>query len=126
MKPLPDAESLLALVKKQVLSWSAVGVKAESEVEKIWPLDAAEEERTWADTAEEEAEVKLDLAEMIWDDLLTEIARELVSLDESISLRKKLDRVEEKTRVSGSAPSIGGLQPLRALQPLRPIGARGL
>ena len=129
MKPLPDPDALLALVKKQVLSWTAVKVRAESEVEKIWPLDAAEEERTWADTAEEEAEVKLDVSEMLWDELLNEIAQELVDLDKSVSLRKKLELVEEKTRVSGSGAAthgLGSLQPLRplggGLQPLRPRG----
>eukprot|EP00955_Chlamydomonas_euryale_P050996 354731-Chlamydomonas_euryale.AAC.2 len=42
---------------------------------------AAEEERTWADTTEEEAELKLEIAELLWDDLLTEAAEELQMID---------------------------------------------
>ena len=52
------------------------------------PSFAAEEERTWTDTAEEEAEIKLELAEMLWDDLLTEVAEELVAMDRKVQRRR--------------------------------------
>jgi hypothetical protein len=58
-----------------------------------------------------------------------QIAHELVDLDKSVSLRKKLELVEEKTRVSGAGAAthgLGSLQPLRplggGLQPLRTLG----
>ena len=50
---------------------------------------AAEEERTWADTAEEEAELKLEVAEMLWDDLLEEVALELQEMDRKMKMKSQ-------------------------------------
>jgi hypothetical protein len=45
------------------------------------PFLAAEEEHAWSDTLFEEAQVKLEVSELLWDDLMTEIAVELKELD---------------------------------------------
>ena len=52
------------------------------------PPTSADEERTWNDTAEEEAEIKLELSEMLWDDLLTEAAEELLVLSRRAQRRR--------------------------------------
>ncbi|GAX77766.1 hypothetical protein CEUSTIGMA_g5209.t1 [Chlamydomonas eustigma] len=88
IKPLPSPEDVRKRVEGQVLDWGRLRVDTDHDVEKILPLDAAEEERTWADTADEEAEIKLEVAEYIWDDLMSEIAQELVTVDRRMQRRR--------------------------------------
>eukprot|EP00955_Chlamydomonas_euryale_P047482 353698-Chlamydomonas_euryale.AAC.1 len=52
-------------------------------------MTAAEEERTWADTAEEEAKVKLEVAEQLWDTLVTELATELLGIERCLADRRQ-------------------------------------
>ena len=66
----------------------------------------AEEERTWADTAEEEAELKLELAESLWDDLVTEMAQELLAMDRRALRRKSSGAVAMLDQPLMRAPRI--------------------
>lgn len=80
-RPLPSAEALAAEVQRQVQTWKQLLVKSEADIERLLPVEAAEEERMWGDVTEEEAELKLEVAELIWDDLITELAEELAAME---------------------------------------------
>lgn len=69
----------------QVLAWSGVKVRSEAEIEKLLVTDVVEDERAWAATEEEEiAGVKLEVAEMLWMELLADTAHTLAELDEKL------------------------------------------
>lgn len=87
VRPLPSAAELVEQVCKQVVGWSSVRVRTEADLEKVLAADATEEEKTWANFDEEEAEVKLEVAEMLWDDLLVETGACLQALEEKLSRR---------------------------------------
>eukprot|EP00798_Chlamydomonas_sp_ICE-L_P012404 gene12404-15595_t len=82
VKPLPSSAELAAEVSKRVVEWSAAKVKGLPDLDKILGLAAAEDERTWFRLEEQEAEVKMEIAEMVWDDLMLDTADALQWINE--------------------------------------------
>lgn len=81
VKPLPPPEQLAAQVKQQVLQWAAVRVRTDADLEKLLIADAREEEKRWHNYAEEEAEIAVEVAEYIWEDLVADTADVLMELE---------------------------------------------
>lgn len=86
--PLPSAEELAAGAAKQVAEWRAVKVASEADVDRALQVAVNEQERGWADCGEEEAELKVQVADRLWDELLGDVAMQLSGLDRRLRRRR--------------------------------------
>ncbi|KAG2491840.1 hypothetical protein HYH03_009796 [Edaphochlamys debaryana] len=85
VKPLPSPAEMAAQVQKQIKAWSAMRMRDPAEIDKVLAADAQEDEKAWADTAVEEAEVLRETAEAIWADLIADTAAVVAGLEEALS-----------------------------------------
>ncbi|KAK9802869.1 hypothetical protein WJX72_003771 [[Myrmecia] bisecta] len=78
LRRLPQGPELTAAVKQRVMKWAAQ--QHDEHVDAMLAEDAVEDDRTWAIIEEEEAEVRFDISEAIWDDLIADTADTLLLL----------------------------------------------
>eukprot|EP00798_Chlamydomonas_sp_ICE-L_P016272 gene16272-22452_t len=88
VRALPTSERMGEEVRSKVLGWAKVCIKQDIQLERLLALDAAEDEHTAENMDEEIADVKMEVADMLWDDLLTDAAQALQEIDEKLSRRQ--------------------------------------
>ncbi len=81
MHPLPQPAELIHTVTQRVLGWAATRVRTDGDLEKLLAADALEDERAWRRLDEEEAEVKVEVAEMVWEELMADTAEVMLELE---------------------------------------------
>ncbi|EFJ46101.1 hypothetical protein VOLCADRAFT_105672 [Volvox carteri f. nagariensis] len=86
-KPLPSPAEMAEQVQQQLRAWSGMRMRDPAEMDKVLAMDAQEDERARADLVAEEAEVVGDVANLIFEDLLTDTALQLTDIEQLLTSR---------------------------------------
>ncbi|KAG2447275.1 hypothetical protein HYH02_007605 [Chlamydomonas schloesseri] len=84
-KPLPSPSAMLEQVQKQIKAWSGMRMRDPAEIDKVLVQDAQEDERAWTDLSGAEVEVKREVAEAVWADLVEDTAEVLANLEQLLA-----------------------------------------